>query len=115
MADAVSHDHNFKNLIVEYPRQALEFFAPEEAPARDDVASCVPVRQEQLKARLGGRFRELDVPLLVEWADGPPRRDPVRVGGGVRLADVLGVPAGALLSRPSVVQTPKGASRPWRL
>ena len=31
MADAVSHDHNFKNLIVEYPRDALEFFAPEEA------------------------------------------------------------------------------------
>ncbi len=75
MADTVSHDHNFKNLIVEYPRQALEFFAPGEAPARDDEASCVPVRQEQLKARLGGRFRELDVPLLVEWADG--RRDAV--------------------------------------
>ena len=75
MADAVSHDHNFKNLIVEYPRQALEFFAPGEAPARDDVASCVPVRQEQLKVRLGGRFRELDVPLLVEWTDG--RREAV--------------------------------------
>ena len=75
MADTVSHDHNFKNLIVEYPRQALQFFAPEEAPARDDEASCVPVRQEQLKARLRGRFRELDVPLLVEWADG--RRDAI--------------------------------------
>ena len=33
MADAVSHDQNFKNLIVEYPRDALAFFAPEEAPA----------------------------------------------------------------------------------
>ena len=75
MADTVSHDHNFKNLIVEYPREALKLFAPEGAPARDDEASCVPVRQEQLKARLGGRFRELDVPLLVEWADG--RRDAV--------------------------------------
>ena len=52
MADAVSHDHNFKNLIVEYPRQALEFFAPGKAPARDDEARCVPVRQEQLKAHL---------------------------------------------------------------
>ena len=75
MADAVSHDHNFKNLIVEYPRRALEFFAPGEVPARDDEASCVPVRQEQLKDRLGGRFRALDTPLLVEWADG--RRDAV--------------------------------------
>ena len=33
------------------------------------------MRQEQLKARLGGRFRELDVPLLVEWAGG--RRDAI--------------------------------------
>ena len=45
MADAVSHDHNFKNLIVEYPRQAIEFFAPGEAPERDDEASFVPVRR----------------------------------------------------------------------
>ena len=32
----------------------------------------VPIRQEQLKERLGERFRELDVPLLVEWPDGRP-------------------------------------------
>ena len=75
MADAVSHDHNFKNLIVEYPRDALEFFAPEEAPGPDDEASFVPVRQELLKERLGSRFRALDTPLLVEWAN--RRRDAV--------------------------------------
>ena len=70
MADAVSHDQNFKNLIVDYPREALAFFTPEEAPLPDDEASIIPVRQEQLKERLGDRFRELDAPLLVEWADG---------------------------------------------
>ena len=75
MAKAVSHDQNFKNLILDYPRDALAFFAPEEAPASGDEVSIVPVRQEQLKARLGNRFRELDVPLLVEWADG--RREAV--------------------------------------
>lgn len=32
--------------------------------------TITPLRQEQLKARLGERFRELDVPLLVEWPDG---------------------------------------------
>ena len=32
-------------------------------------AKVLPVRQEQLKERLGERFRELDVPLLVEWPD----------------------------------------------
>ena len=72
---ATSHDHNFKNLILDYPRDALAFFAPEEAPAPGDEVEIVPVRQEQLKERLGDRFRELDAPLLVDWRDG--RREAV--------------------------------------
>ena len=75
MADAVSHDQNFKNLIVDYPRDALAFFAAEEAPAPGDDVQIVPVRQEQLQERLGDRFRALDTPLRVEWADG--RREAV--------------------------------------
>ena len=75
MANAVSHDQNFKNLILDYPREALAFFAPAEAPSPDDDVRIVPARQEQLKERLGDRYRELDVPLLVEWRDG--RRDAV--------------------------------------
>ncbi len=66
----MTHDQNFKNLILDYPRQALQFFAPVEADAIDGKARITPVRQEQLKDRLGDRFRELDVPLLVEWPDG---------------------------------------------
>ena len=64
------HDQNFKNLILDYPRQALAFFAASEAAGIDESVTITPVRQEQLKARLGDRFRELDVPLLVEWPDG---------------------------------------------
>jgi hypothetical protein len=75
MADAISHDQNFKNLILDYPREALAFFAADEAPSPEDDVRIVPVRQEQLKATLSERFRELDAPLLVEWADG--RRDAV--------------------------------------
>ena len=75
MADAVSHDQNFKNLIVDYPRDALAFFAPEEAPGPDDDVRIVPARQEQLTDRLGDSYRALDAPLLVEWADG--RREAV--------------------------------------
>ncbi|MXY52303.1 MAG: DUF4351 domain-containing protein [Gammaproteobacteria bacterium] len=71
----VSHDQNFKNLIVDYPRDALAFFAAEEAPEPGDDVQVVPLRQEQLKERLGDRFRELDAPVLVHWADG--RRDAV--------------------------------------
>jgi hypothetical protein len=66
----VGHDQNFKNLILDYPRQALAFFAAEEAAGIDETARIVPLRQEQLQERLGERFRELDVPLLVEWGDG---------------------------------------------
>lgn len=67
---AHSHDQNFKNLILDYPQQALEFFAKQEAVGLDQQVRITPVRQEQLKERLGDRFRELDVPLLVEWPDG---------------------------------------------
>lgn len=64
------HDQNFKNLILDYPRQALAFFAPQEAT--DDLAQAriIPVRQEQLQERLGERFREIDTPLLIEWPCG---------------------------------------------
>ena len=75
MAAATSHDQNFKNLIVDYPREALAFFAPGEAPAADDEVRFLPVRQEQLKEHLGGRFRALDTPVRVEWVDG--RREAV--------------------------------------
>ena len=63
-------DQNFKNLILDYPREALAFFAKDEAIADLSEARIIPIRQEQLKDRLGDRFRELDVPLLVEWPDG---------------------------------------------
>jgi hypothetical protein len=62
----MTHDQNFQNLILDYPRPALEFFARTETEAIPADARILPVRQEQLKERLGERFRELDTPLLVE-------------------------------------------------
>ena len=75
LARKISHDQNFKNLILDYPRHALEFFAPEEAPRPEDDVHILPVRQEQLQERLGQRYHELDTPLRVDWADG--RREAV--------------------------------------
>ncbi|MCP4604422.1 MAG: hypothetical protein GY847_28520, partial [Proteobacteria bacterium] len=66
----MDHDQNFKNLILDYPRQALALFAEQEAKAIDASARIIPIREEQLKERLGDRYRRLDVPLLVEWPDG---------------------------------------------
>ena len=65
-----SHDQYFKNLIVQYPRQALSFFAPGAAEVLDDSVIITPIRQEMLMERLGERFFELDVPLEVRWPDG---------------------------------------------
>jgi hypothetical protein len=70
MPDGVSHDQNFKNLILDYPQDALAFFAAEEAPLAEDTVEIIPARQEQLQERLGEHYRELDVPLLVTWQDG---------------------------------------------
>jgi hypothetical protein len=70
MEDVMDHDQNFKTLILVYPREALNFFAHEESDGIGPDVHILPVRQEQLKERLGERFRELDVPMLVEWPDG---------------------------------------------
>lgn len=65
-----SHDQNFKNLILDYPRQALELFAPEEAAHFGEGVTFTAIREEQLKDRLSDRFLELDIPLLAQWPDG---------------------------------------------
>ncbi len=65
----ITHDQNFKNLILDYPRESLMFFAAEEAFDLAPDVKITPARQEQMKDRLGDRFHELDTPLLVEWPD----------------------------------------------
>ena len=50
------HDQNFKNLILDYPREALAFFTQEETGEDLNQARIIPIRQEQLKDRLGDRF-----------------------------------------------------------
>lgn len=70
MSKGIPHDQNFKNQILDYPLQAIEFYAAEQAQHLDKQPKIIPVRQEQLKKRLGDRFRELDTPLLLEWPNG---------------------------------------------
>jgi len=66
----ITHDQNFKNLILDYPRESLMFFAEKEARDLPPDVKITPVRQEQLKDRLGDHFHELDTPLQLEWPDG---------------------------------------------
>ena len=64
MANRISHDQNFKNLILDYPRDALTFFAPSQAPLPEDQVKFTPLRQEQLQQYPGTHYRELDVPHI---------------------------------------------------
>ena len=35
----ITHDQNFKNLILDYPRQAIELFAPGEAAGLANIST----------------------------------------------------------------------------
>lgn len=64
------YDQDFKNLIVDYPHEAIAFFARREAKRFDDAVRVLPIRQEQLKERLRHHYRALDTPLHIEWSNG---------------------------------------------
>ncbi|MCG5549472.1 DUF4351 domain-containing protein [Halorhodospira halochloris] len=64
------YDQDFKNLIVDYPREAIAFFANQEAAHVDGSVRVLPIRQEQLKERLRHHYRALDTPLHIEWSNG---------------------------------------------
>jgi len=68
----MSHDQNFKNLILDYPLQALAFSAPEEAKALPPDVVIRSVREELPKDRLGDRFFE---PQPCRYGDGSAVRD----------------------------------------
>jgi hypothetical protein len=88
-----THDQNFKNLVLEYRRDALTFFAPTEAQDLPADAEITPLRQEQMSRWLGGPVRITDVPLevrlpsgeremfvvLLEEETNPIRFDPLRL------------------------------------
>jgi hypothetical protein len=60
----MSHDQNFKNLILDYPLAAVSFFAEAEASGVDAGVRLMPIRQEQLQERLGDRHRYLEFRYL---------------------------------------------------
>ena len=73
----ISHDQNFKNLILDFPGEALAFFLPKEQIPLDDSVVVRPIRQEASKLRFWHRNLIMDTPLRVEWPDG--EREPLIV------------------------------------
>lgn len=65
-----NHDQSFKNLILDYLREALEFFAHAEAGNLPPDVVFTPLNQERLKEWMGARGMEQDVVVKVEFPNG---------------------------------------------
>ncbi len=65
-----SHDHNFKNLFQDFPREALELFYPEALKLYGKLVEISFVRQEPRKHQLSDAGLDLDMPVLFRFERG---------------------------------------------
>jgi len=59
-----SHDHNFKNLLLDFPKETLELIMPEVLREWGPVRHVEFVRQETKKRKLSDSHLVLDMPIL---------------------------------------------------
>jgi len=59
-----SHDHNFKNLFLDFPKETLEWFFPQAQQNWGQVRKVEFVRQEPKKRKLSEPSLALDMPIL---------------------------------------------------
>jgi len=59
-----SHDHNFKNLFLDFPKETLEWFFPQAKQNWGQVHKVEFVRQEPKKHNLSDSSLALDMPIL---------------------------------------------------
>ncbi len=59
-----SHDHNFKNLLLDFPEESLKLFFPAALERWGKVLDIEFVRQEPGKHKLTDPGLELDMPIL---------------------------------------------------
>ena len=62
-----SHDHNFKNLFLDFPKEALEWFFPQAMQKFGKVRKVEFVRQEPKKHQLSDSALALDMPILFSF------------------------------------------------
>ncbi|SDB01711.1 protein of unknown function [Desulfonatronum thiosulfatophilum] len=65
-----SHDHNFKNLFQDFPRESLELFYPQALELYGELLEITFVRQEPRKHHLSDSALALDMPILFRFAHG---------------------------------------------
>ena len=65
-----SHDHNFKNLLADFPKEALEWILPKAREKFGEVLKIEFIRQEPKKRRLSDTHLALDMPILFSFEKG---------------------------------------------
>jgi hypothetical protein len=60
----ISHDHNFKNVFQDFPKEALEWILPDIPTQLGPIRSVEFIRQETAKRRLSDAHLSLDMPIL---------------------------------------------------
>ena len=65
-----SHDHNFKNLFLDFPRESLELFYPQALELFGKLTEIAFVRQEPRKHNLSDAGLALDMPILFRFERG---------------------------------------------
>jgi predicted transposase YdaD len=62
------HDHNFKNIFLDFPKEALSWLLPEALDAYGQLERIEFVRQEPRKRKLSEAHLSLDMPILFTFA-----------------------------------------------
>ncbi|ACN15613.1 conserved hypothetical protein [Desulforapulum autotrophicum HRM2] len=62
-----SHDHNFKNLFLDFPKETLDWFFPQAGQSWGKVLDVEFLRQEPKKHNLSDSSLELDMPILFNF------------------------------------------------
>ncbi|MFP4582368.1 MAG: DUF4351 domain-containing protein [Desulfococcaceae bacterium] len=65
----IDHDHNFKNLFQDFPKEALEWILPEVLETYGPVREIEFLRQEPRKRQLADGHLVLDMPILFRFDD----------------------------------------------
>ncbi len=65
-----SHDHNFKNLLADFPKEALEWILPEATEKFGAILKIEFIRQEPKKRKLSDAHLSLDMPILFSFEKG---------------------------------------------
>ena len=63
----ISHDHNFKNMLLDFPKETLEWILPDIPAKMGEIRNVEFIRQEPAKRRLSDAHLSLDMSILLMY------------------------------------------------